>query len=103
MEDKLLKELYLGFMKIHILHHAAKEKIYGKEFSEELERHGYRISYGTLYPVFHKMEELNYLLSENQKVNGKIRRYYSITEKGKRILELAKTQAKELVAELYEK
>ncbi|AFN74027.1 putative transcriptional regulator, PadR family protein [Melioribacter roseus P3M-2] len=102
MEDKLLKDLFLGFIKAHILHHANKERIYGQEFSEELKRHGYHISYGTLYPIFHKLEEQGYLISETENVNGKIRRYYSITKNGKKILEKAKQQAKELVDELYE-
>lgn len=102
MEDKLLKDLFLGFIKVHILHHAAKERIYGKEFSEELQRHGYKISYGTLYPLFHKLEESEYLESEYENVNGKVRRYYTITKSGKKILEEAKIQAKELVEELYE-
>lgn len=48
MDNDLVRDFFLGFIKIHILHHANKEKIYGKEFVEELERHGYKISYGTL-------------------------------------------------------
>jgi DNA-binding PadR family transcriptional regulator len=102
MQDKLLKDLFLGFIKVHILHHADKERIFGQEFSEELQRHGYQISYGTLYPIFHKLEEQGYLKSETENVNGKLRRYYSITKNGKKILEKAKLQAKELVEELYE-
>jgi len=102
MEDKLFKDLFLGFIKVHILHHAAKERIFGQEFNEELKRHGYQISYGTLYPIFHKLEEQGYLNSETENVNGKVRRYYSITKSGKKILEKAKFQAKELVEELYE-
>jgi len=102
MKDKLLKDLFLGFIKVHILYHAAKERIYGQEFSAELQRHGYQISYGTLYPLFHKLEENGYLQSESENVNGKIRRYYTITKNGKKILEKAKLHAKELVEELYE-
>lgn len=102
MNDKLLKDLFLGFIKVHILHHAAKEKIYGQDFSIELKRHGYQISFGTLYPLFHRLEEQKYLKSESVNVNGKVRRYYIITKSGKKILEKAKLQAKELVEELYE-
>ena len=67
MEDKLLKDLFLGFIKVHILHHAAKERIYGQEFSEELQRHGYQISYGTLYPLFHKLERKGKAILYNNK------------------------------------
>jgi len=102
MEDKLLKDLFLGFIKIHILHHTNKERIFGQEFCDELQRHGYQISFGTLYPIFHKLEEQGYLKSTNKNVMGKIRRYYSITASGRKILQKAKAQAKELVEELYE-
>lgn len=102
MKDKLLKDLFLGFIKVHILHHAAKEKIFGQEFNEELKKHGYQISYGTLYPIFHKLEAQGFLQSEIENVNGKIRRYYTITKNGEKILKKAKLQAKELIEELYE-
>jgi DNA-binding PadR family transcriptional regulator len=51
--EKITREFFLGFIRIHILHHAAKEPIFGQRFNEELSRHGYEISYGTLYPIFH--------------------------------------------------
>ncbi len=48
-EDGLIRTLLLGFIKVHILHHAEKEDIDGSEFQEELARHGYEIAFGTLY------------------------------------------------------
>lgn len=102
MKDKLLKDLLLGFVKVHILYHADKEAIFGQEFNKELQRHGYELSCGTLYPIFHRLEEQGYLKSTKENVNGKVRRYYTITKSGKKILEKAKLQAKELVEELYE-
>jgi len=50
------RDLYAGLILLHILHHAAKETIYGSEISEELAHHGYDISPGTLYPMLHAME-----------------------------------------------
>lgn len=102
MDDQLTRDLFLGFIKIHILHHAAKEDIFGQEFQNELNRHGYNISFGTLYPIFHRMEEQGYVESYKKNVEGKVRRYYKATKQGKKVLEKAKTQAKELVEELYE-
>lgn len=102
MEDKLLRDLLLGFVKVHILYHADKEPIFGQEFHKELQRHGYELSFGTLYPIFHKLEEQGCLKSTKENVKGKVRRYYKITKTGKKILEKAKLQAKELVEELYE-
>ncbi|HNW30909.1 MAG TPA: PadR family transcriptional regulator [Spirochaetota bacterium] len=100
--NELAREFLLGFIKIHILHHASKEKIYGKEFHEELNRHGYDMSFGTIYPVFHRLEKNGYLLSEQVKVNGKIRKYYTITEKGKKVLNHTKKKTQELFDELNE-
>jgi len=102
MGDKLLRDLLLGFVKVHILYHADKEAIFGQEFHQELQRHGYDLSFGTLYPLFHKLEKKGYLKSTKENVNGKIRRYYSTTDSGKKILKKARLQAKELVEELHE-
>jgi len=102
MEKELIKEFFLGFIKIHILYHAKKEEVYGQEFSNELRRHGYEISFGTLYPIFHRLEKRGLIASENRKVSGKIRKYYSITPKGSQVLAEAKVRAKELVDELFE-
>ncbi|MBI5402995.1 MAG: helix-turn-helix transcriptional regulator [Ignavibacteriae bacterium] len=102
MDEQLLKDLFLGFIKVHILYHAEKELIFGQEFHSELQRHGYEISFGTLYPILHKLETQGYLKSYKEKVNGRIRRYYEITKTGRLILKKAKVQAKELVEELYE-
>ena len=94
MDDQLTRDLFLGFIKIHILHHAVKEDIFGQEFQNELNRHGYNISFGTLYPIFHRMEEQGYVESYKKNVDGKVRRYYKATKQGKKVLEKAKTQAK---------
>ncbi|OHD55167.1 MAG: PadR family transcriptional regulator [Spirochaetes bacterium GWF1_51_8] len=100
--NRLERDFFLGFIKMHILHHTAKEKVYGKEFRDELARHGYEVSFGTLYPIFHRLERDGFLRSEEINVNGKIRRYYGITQNGQEILELSKIRAKELFMELFE-
>jgi PadR family transcriptional regulator, regulatory protein PadR len=43
-----LHDLLTGFVRIHVLHHAAEGEVYGQWLIEELARHGYRISPGTL-------------------------------------------------------
>lgn len=101
MEDTIIRDFFLGFIKLHILYHSKKEEIYGKEFKDELARHGYNISFGTLYPIFHKLEKNGYLSSRKVNIGGKIRKYYSITDKGDAILKNSKQKAKELFDELY--
>lgn len=102
MESRLLRDLFMGFIRVHILHHASKEPIYGAEFHEELKLHGYNISFGTLYPIFHKMETEGLLISEKLLVAGKFRIYYSITDNGRLMLSEAVLKVAELSAEINE-
>lgn len=99
---KLDKDLYNGFIKLHILYHAAKGKIFGLWIITELRRHGYDLSPGTLYPILHRMEGKGYLKSKKEIVKGKIRRIYSITTLGNNTLSDAKNKVKELFGELFE-
>ncbi|WP_416730615.1 PadR family transcriptional regulator [Fictibacillus sp. JL2B1089] len=102
MEDKILRKLFLGFIQIHILHHALEHPIYGVWMLEELKEHGYNISTGTLYPILHSMESDGLLIKEEKKVEGKIRKYYTATEKGKVVLTEARAKAYELFKEINE-
>jgi len=98
----MLRELFLGFIKIHILHHASQQPIYGLWMMEELARHGYAISPGTLYPTLHSLERAGYLTSDRRVVEGRQRRYYTITPAGKAALAEARARLAELVAEVLE-
>ena len=97
---KLPRDLFLGFVKLHILHHARHEPIYGLWLIEELGKHGYRLSPGTLYPILHGLEEEKLLSSERRVVEGKSRKYYSLTKTGRKALEEGKRKARELFEEL---
>jgi PadR family transcriptional regulator, regulatory protein PadR len=99
---KLSQGLFLGFVKLHILHHAGAEPVYGLWLIEELARHGYRLSPGTLYPILHSLESEGLLALESRVVDGKIRKYYSLTTKGMDALAEGKSKALELIAEIIE-
>jgi DNA-binding PadR family transcriptional regulator len=96
------KELYSGLIRLHILHHAAGEGIFGLGMIEELGRHGYRLSPGTLYPLLHRLEDKGLLRGYEENVAGKIRRVYQSTAAGRRALRLAKEKVQELFGELFE-
>ncbi|RAK17185.1 DNA-binding PadR family transcriptional regulator [Anoxybacillus vitaminiphilus] len=100
MENKVLRKLFLGFIQIHILHHAKKAPIFGSWMLEELKKHGYEMSAGTLYPLLHNMEVNGLLEKEEKNVEGKIRKYYRTTEKGNEVLMKAKEKAYELFKEI---
>ena len=96
----MLRDFFLGFIKIHVLHHAAHEPIYGAAMIAELARHGYDLSPGTLYPLLHSLEEQGYLAHTDRLVDGRVRKYYVITEGGRAALLEAKQKIAELVHEV---
>lgn len=96
----MLRGLFLGFIRIHILFHAAEAPVYGVALMAELGRHGYRIGPGTLYPILHSLETRGFLRREDQVVEGKVRKYYRITPAGRRTLARAQAQLRELVEEV---
>lgn len=99
MDDR---DLYAGLIRLHVLHHAAKEPVYGLAMIEELGRHGYRISAGTLYPILHGLEAKGYLRSATERHGKSTRRLYRATPSGKRALATAKEKVQELFGELFE-
>ncbi len=98
----MLREFFLGFVKIHILYHAAQGPVYGAELAQELARHGYNLSPGTLYPTLHRLHEQGYLARESRVVGGRVRKYYTLTAKGRAALAEARRKIAELVAEVLE-
>ncbi len=96
------KNLYAGLIRLHILHHAAHEPVFGLGMIHELAQHGYRLSAGTLYPVLHGLEAGGYLRSRAQLVDGRRRRVYRATPAGRRALVQARAKVKELFGEMFE-
>jgi PadR family transcriptional regulator PadR len=99
MDDK---DLYSGLIRLHVLHHACQEPIFGLGIIEELGRHGYRLSSGTLYPLLHSLEKKGYLRSSEEGEGRQSRRVYRATPKGQRAVTAAKVKVHELFSELLE-
>ncbi len=97
---ELSRDLFLGFVKLHILYHAGCEPVYGLWLIEELGRHGYRLSPGTLYPILHGLQKESLLTVETRVVAGKSRKYYQLTSKGRAALKEGKNKALELLEEI---
>jgi DNA-binding PadR family transcriptional regulator len=96
------QDLLSGFIRIHILHHAAEGEIYGQWIIEELARHGYKLSAGTLYPMLHSLERRGYLRSREKRMGRTARRLYRTTAQGRTALAEAKEKLRELVGEVIE-
>jgi PadR family transcriptional regulator, regulatory protein PadR len=95
----LVRDVFLAFARVHVLHHASEERIFGVGMMKELARHGYRLGPGTLYPLLHRMAEDGLLVSEVEVIAGKARRYYVITRKGRAALDRLRPKLRELWAE----
>jgi len=96
------RDLYSGLIRLHVLHHAAEEPIFGLGMIEELARHGYRISPGSLYPLLHGLEKKGYLRSSELRNGKSLRKVYRATRLGRKALASAKNKVRELFRELME-
>ncbi len=90
------QELLKGLIRLHILHHACQEEVYGQWMIHELARHGYRLSAGTLYPMLHALERQGYLKSRKERSGRTFRRLYKATALGREGNKVAKVQVLEL-------
>jgi len=96
------RDLYSGLIRLHVLHHAVHEPIFGLGMIDELARHGYRISPGSLYPLLHGLEQKGYLRQSVERNGRSLRKVYRATPVGRRALRAAKGKVRELFRELIE-
>jgi PadR family transcriptional regulator, regulatory protein PadR len=96
------QSLYSGLIRIHILYHACQGPIFGLGMIEELARHGYKLSPGTLYPLLHGLEKKGLLRSKEERAGKVARRVYQATPAGRRALVKVRAKVEELLGELLE-
>lgn len=92
-------DLLSGLVRLHVLHHAAEHPVYGQWMIDELARHGYRLSPGTLYPLLAKLEREGYLTSATAREGRTSRKFYTITRKGREGLDVARARLNDLKGE----
>ena len=102
MSNTIVRDVFLAFVRVHVLHHAAAGPVFGLEMIEELRHHGYAMSPGTLYPILHGLYQAGHLQSTEEVVNGKLRKYYVATAKGRDALAESRKKIRELVHEVLE-
>jgi PadR family transcriptional regulator PadR len=98
----MIREFFLGFIRVHILYHASQKPVYGAWLMRELARHGYELSPGTLYPTLHALAREGYLTKEVRVVEGRQRKYYEITDRGRMVLAEARQRIADLVREVLQ-
>jgi DNA-binding PadR family transcriptional regulator len=100
MRDPVVREFLLTFWKIHILHHAAEHQgVYGQRMLEELGRHGYRLSPGTLYPLLARMARRGWIRAAETE-RSRDPRVYRITPEGSAVLTRLRASLGELQHEV---
>jgi DNA-binding PadR family transcriptional regulator len=95
------RSLYSGLIRLHILHRAAAKPLYGIWIAEELARHGYKMSAGTLYPILHGLERKGYLRSHEERHGRSAQRVYDVTRLGRKALRTARKRVQEPFGEMF--
>ena len=83
------KSLLSGSMTLLLLKLLEEKDMYGYEMIETLRTRSqnvFELKAGTLYPILHAYEAKNYLTSYEREGMGKVRKYYSITDEGRKFL-----------------
>jgi DNA-binding PadR family transcriptional regulator len=99
VRDPVIREFLLGFWKIHILYHAEEQGVYGQWMLEELQRHGYRVSPGTMYPLLARMARRGWLRAAEPR-GSREARVYRITPAGAKVLVRLRASLAELQHEV---
>ncbi len=92
------KSLISGSTSMLVLRLLEEKDMYGHEMIETLQKRSnnvFMLKAGTLYPLLHSLEGKNYLTSYESEVNGKQRKYYSITKAGRKYLKSRKEEWQE--------
>lgn len=78
-----------GSSRLLVLKLLNEKSFYGYELIKTLKERSndvFDMKEGTLYPILHKLENDELITSSNQEVSGRVRKVYTITEKGIKVL-----------------
>jgi PadR family transcriptional regulator, regulatory protein PadR len=92
-----------GSTEILVLSLLQERPMYGYEISQQLDlrSQGYfEMKEGLLYPALHRMQHKGWLSSEWRTVDGRPRKYYSLTSLGKKVLREQAAEWKTFLEEL---
>lgn len=87
-------QLKKGLLEVCVLVSLKKEESYGYKIISDISPY-IEISESTLYPILKRLESTGCLTTRTKEYNGRLRKYYMITEAGKR-------KIKESLADLEE-
>ncbi len=95
------RELIKGSIDSLLLFLVGQQPMYGYQILKELEKRSqgyFKFKEGTLYPALHRLEKRGFILGRWQVLpNGRQRKYYHITEKGRLVLGERRSQWQEFL------
>ena len=97
----MAREATPGGLDLLILQLLSEREMYGYEMVTELEKRSravFRMKEGTLYPLLHRLEKEGAVTAYEEKAEGRTRRYYRITRKGRGRLMQQKEEWQEYAA-----
>lgn len=83
------RNLVSGNTSMLLLRLLSEKDMYGYEMIDTLSKRSnniFELKVGSLYPLLHSLVKEGYLKSFDEQANGKLRKYYQITESGERYL-----------------
>ena len=89
------KSLISGSTTMLVLKLLAEKDMYGYEMIESLRERSenvFELKAGTLYPLLHSLEAKGLLNVHEKEAGNKVRKYYSITKHGRKILDEKKNE-----------
>lgn len=79
-------QLKRGILEVCVLKALQKQDSYGYQIIKDISAH-VKISESTLYPILKRMESSDFVTEYSVEHNGRLRKYYHITGKGRRRIE----------------
>ena len=97
----IAKELIKGTIKTIVLQLLAEHnKMYGYEIMQTIEKKSagkIKLTFGSLYPILHKLQSEGIIFSESENIGKRVRKYYILTEKGLKEKECKVLEIKEFI------
>ena len=78
------RDFMRGFVKLYTLWRASRGEVYGVQIIAEMRELGFNLSPGTMYPTLHSLLEERDVKMSSRVVDGKVRKFYKATAKGRR-------------------
>ncbi|MBS7632733.1 helix-turn-helix transcriptional regulator [Candidatus Bathyarchaeota archaeon] len=87
-KQQLVQRITKNLLDIQILRLVQTQPLWGYNIKKQMEtKFGITLRHGALYPLLNMLEQNGFLTSERQQQQGRTRKVYTITQKGRQYLE----------------